>query len=247
MSNIYAALENAGIIPRGIDRSESPISPSFVKSSSSNNGKLAMEEEMVALYHKIDSLLPGIPKRVIQFIGSREGEGTSTIIRHFGSMAAKRFSKSVLIMDTNYHQPVQHNFFKIKPALTLEDVFRDGQSIDKAIYKVRTPHLFISLISQQSSVTPQIFNSAAMKDLLADLKRKFDLIVIDSTPVAVSSEGIALSGTVDGVVLVLRAEVTRWPVAENVKDTIVKNGGKIIGVVVNKRRYYIPDFIYKRL
>jgi Mrp family chromosome partitioning ATPase len=46
---------------------------------------------------------------------------------------------------------------------------------------------------------------------------------------------------------VLEAEKTRWPVAENTKQMIEKNGGKVLGVVLNKRQFYIPDFIYRRL
>jgi protein-tyrosine kinase len=36
-------------------------------------------------------------------------------------------------------------------------------------------------------------------------------------------------------------------VAETVRDKIKRSGGKILGLVLNKRRYYIPEWIYKRL
>jgi Mrp family chromosome partitioning ATPase len=52
---------------------------------------------------------------------------------------------------------------------------------------------------------------------------------------------------VDGVVLVVEAEKTRWPVAENVRDKIKGSGGNILGIVLNKRRYYIPEWVYKKL
>jgi Mrp family chromosome partitioning ATPase len=52
---------------------------------------------------------------------------------------------------------------------------------------------------------------------------------------------------VDGVVLVVEAEKTRWPVAETVRDKIKNSGGNILGIVLNKRRYYIPDWIYNKL
>jgi Mrp family chromosome partitioning ATPase len=52
---------------------------------------------------------------------------------------------------------------------------------------------------------------------------------------------------VDGVVLVLEAEKTRKPVAENLKNRILQNGGNILGMVFNNRRYHIPESVYKRL
>ena len=51
----------------------------------------------------------------------------------------------------------------------------------------------------------------------------------------------------DGVVLVLEAEKTRWQVADKARESIENHGGKVLGVVLNKRRYYIPDFIYSRI
>ena len=45
----------------------------------------------------------------------------------------------------------------------------------------------------------------------------------------------------------VEAERTRRQVVENVKNKIARNGGNIIGVVFNKRKYYIPEFIYRRL
>jgi Mrp family chromosome partitioning ATPase len=79
------------------------------------------------------------------------------------------------------------------------------------------------------------------------LRQRFDLILIDSPPATTSPDGLALSSKVDGIVLVVEAEKTRWPVAESTKNRILSSGGKILGIVLNKRRYHIPDFVYKRL
>ena len=59
--------------------------------------------------------------------------------------------------------------------------------------------------------------------------------------------GLAVSSQVDGVILVVEAERTRWPVAASVKESIERGGGRLLGVVFNKRRHYIPAFIYRRL
>jgi len=58
---------------------------------------------------------------------------------------------------------------------------------------------------------------------------------------------LGLSQKVDGIVLVVEAEKTRWPVVESVKERITRSGGKILGIVFNKRRYHIPKWIYKTL
>jgi len=52
---------------------------------------------------------------------------------------------------------------------------------------------------------------------------------------------------VDGVILVVEAEKTKWRTARHVRAQIERVGGKILGIVFNKRRYYIPQSIYKYL
>jgi len=52
---------------------------------------------------------------------------------------------------------------------------------------------------------------------------------------------------VDGVVLVVEAEKTRWQVVESLKEKIENSGGNILGMVFNKRRFYIPENIYRRM
>jgi Mrp family chromosome partitioning ATPase len=52
---------------------------------------------------------------------------------------------------------------------------------------------------------------------------------------------------VDGVIFVVEAEKTRWPVALAAKEKIVSHGGNILGMVFNKRRFYIPEFVYRKI
>ena len=63
-------------------------------------------------------------------------------------------------------------------------------------------------------------------DLWERLREQFSLILIDAPPAAVSPMGFSLLNRCDGVVLVVRAEKTRWQEAISVKEKIVREGGK---------------------
>ena len=95
--------------------------------------------------------------------------------------------------------------------------------------------------------TPELFNSPRFDEFWANLKHNFDLVLIDSPPLTVSPDGLALAAKVDGIILVVEAEKTKWRTARYVRERIEMVGGKILGVVFNKRRYYIPQSIYKYL
>ena len=49
------------------------------------------------------------------------------------------------------------------------------------------------------------------------------------------------------MVLVLEAGKTRKQVAVRAKQELEEAGGKLLGVVLNRRKFYIPEWIYKRL
>jgi Mrp family chromosome partitioning ATPase len=221
--------------------------PPVPGSSTSKPINLEMEEEMIVLYQSIDSLRSGTQNQVIQFMGPSEEEGTSTIVREFAIIVASRYSKSVLLLDADERKLGQHPYVNIYLEHSLEETFREGEPIDKAIYQVTNSSLFMSQLFTGPESYRQFLDTTGIDVLLEKLRKRFDLILIDSPPATGFSYGLATSDQVNGVILVLAAEKTSWQVAKNITDRITNHGGKVLGVVFNKQRYHIPKFIYKRL
>jgi len=208
---------------------------------------LLMEDEMMALYQSMNALLPDAAKKTIQFIGSREDEGTSTIIREFAMVSVMKFGKSVLLLDADSQKYSQYGYFDIKPTYKLEDAIHNDIPTNKVLHQVDELSLYVSQFHINSPFTAEFFDPAKRQHYWKIFRKDFDFILIDSPPATLSSVSSTIADKVDGIVLVLESEKTRWPVAERVKTNIIKNGGKILGLVMNKKCYHIPDFIYKRL
>lgn len=79
------------------------------------------------------------------------------------------------------------------------------------------------------------------------LRVAFDNILIDCRSLRVSSEAAVLSSSVDGVAVVVEAGHTRRDEILNAQRTIENAGGTFLGFVLNKRRYPVPEWLYKRL
>jgi len=58
---------------------------------------------------------------------------------------------------------------------------------------------------------------------------------------------LALAKLADGSVMIVEAERTRAPVAAECKRLIEASGGRLLGAVMNRRRLYIPDMLYRLL
>lgn len=83
--------------------------------------------------------------------------------------------------------------------------------------------------------------------VLARLKEKFRFILIVSDSVYSNSNAVEISPLVDGVVLVLEAEKTRWEVAGAARRRLEQSGGTVVGCIFNNRKYYTPGWIYNKL
>ncbi len=246
MGKIFEALEKAQRERKGQKKP-----PLFVVVSPgeqpSTGFELAAENEMVTLSRNIDALLLTSPKKVIQFIGPQGGEGTSTVIRDFAMVSAARLGKSVLLLDADPQSPSQHLFFRLQPEFGWEEILSNKGTFEKAICRIGDTSLYVYPNTPGSASLPEALFSPEIKEFWEEVKQKFDLVLIDSAPASASPDGIGLSRFVDGVVLVLEADKTRKPVAENLKNQIIQNGGNLLGMVFNKRRYHIPESVYKRL
>lgn len=237
MSKIFEALEHA----------RQKLRHSQAVSSIPDASRLNMEFDMIQLHQMISHLLATREKKLFQFIGSVAREGTSTLAREFASTLALRMGKNVLLLDADPELRTHHQAFNINITQDIKAVIKDSTPIVEALYRVEDTSLFISAMSINSTYTADLFDSPKIDAIWEQLKKRFDMIIVDSPPAGSSSIGYAICRTVDGVIIVIEAENTRWPVVLSVKERILQNGGNIIGTIFNKRKYYIPHWLYRRL
>jgi Mrp family chromosome partitioning ATPase len=84
-------------------------------------------------------------------------------------------------------------------------------------------------------------------DSVDALRVTFDNILIDCRSLHNASDAAVLASSVDGVVVVVEAGQSRREEIINAQRTIEQAGGKFLGFVLNKRRYPVPEWLYKRL
>ncbi|MFK3789257.1 CpsD/CapB family tyrosine-protein kinase [Pseudomonas piscis] len=86
-----------------------------------------------------------------------------------------------------------------------------------------------------------------LRELLHTLAGQYRFVIVDGDPVYSSGDILTLSTQVDGVVLVVRSEETRWEVAQAAAQRLIQAEAKLIGSVFNARKYYMPKWVYDRL
>ena len=209
--------------------------------------RIHKDSEMMVMAQNIAALLPNPDKNVIQFIGSRKGEGTSTLVREFALLSAQHSQKPVLLVEADLMQPSQYQAFGIEAKSPLDHVLKEGKPIDGVVSQVENSNLFLATLSSkiQSALTARTFFNPT--DMWKIVREQFSLILIDSSPTNVTADSLALCETVDGIVLVVEAEKTRSAVVKKLRDQILMQEGNLLGMVFTRRKMYIPEMLYKLL
>ncbi len=241
MSNIHDALEQACK-----EKTCSAVSSQLALEAQVTPG-LSLLDEMAKLQRQIELLLGNSAYKVIQFIGCGPRVGVSTIMREFATTAVNRHGKSVLILDPAYKDPERRININLTCEYAWVDMLEKGEFPDKAFFRFGDSQLYFAPISVQASLAPPFKDITMITSLWEKLRDKFDLILIDSSSDATNLEFLDPSRHIDGTIIVVEADRTRRETAEAIKNKIKASGCSILGVILNKRKYYIPDFVYKRL
>jgi succinoglycan biosynthesis transport protein ExoP len=89
-----------------------------------------------------------------------------------------------------------------------------------------------------------LLNSETMKVRVMELRNEFDYVLIDSAPMNTNAEGVLLGQLADGLVLVLEANSTRREAAVRITESLHASNVRVLGAVLNKRTFPIPESVY---
>ena len=129
----------------------------------------------------------------------------------------------------------------------LSDLLTNEEEKSSLYKKVSHGNLCLIPCGKKNSEPMAIFESTRFDKTLKLMREKFDYVILDAPPVNSYAETKVMGKKVDGVVLVIESGKTRRQVATRAKHEMEEAGAKVLGVILNRRKHYIPEWIYKRL
>ena len=213
------------------------------------NDLLFANRDMQTLYRSVEGLIAGKQDGAIIMVSSAHpGEGKTTVCGSFAATLAQNFGKSVLILDGDRNHALSRRF-EPQGGATALSLGKSAEAVLHAAMRVGQRGSIVavpiaSLVGLANADSPEL-------DLVESIKGKlaatFNYILIDAPSVADVSWSPSIGPLADGVILVVEAERTRWPVAKNAIREFENSGAKVLGVFLNKRHLYIPPRIYRYL
>jgi protein-tyrosine kinase len=181
----------------------------------------------------------------VVFSSCNSGEGSSTIALNCAAALAADPSLRVLLVDGNLRRPSLHEYFGVPREHGLADLIQRDITPAEAIRKVQPDSLSFISAGRPAQTNVSLFEAPSFAPLIEQLRTAFDYIIFDSSPIMAAPETPLLASWLDGMIMVLQSEATRWEVAAAAQKNIERAHVTLLGAILNKKKLYIPTAIYR--
>lgn len=177
---------------------------------------------------------------VIQIVSSARTERRSSIAGALAYELAEGQNKRVVILDLNGDGDRHWKRLKGKEPVPAGDS-------DILTAQTEVPRLQVTYRATKGPVNWLRIDSRTLNAVLSRLRSDYEMIIVDAPSSRDSLVALRLAKTVDGSIIVIRAEHTRAPAVARLRDQLLEAGGDVYGAVVTGRRFSVPRMIYRWL
>lgn len=183
--------------------------------------------------------------RIVSFCGMAHDDRSSWICGRAGEVLATQVAGSVCMVDAKFGSPQLHNHFGVvnrtglTNALAAEGSFRS--------FVTSLPGKNLSLMPSGSLRSDLRTQAERCRTRFAQLREEFNYVLISAPPLVLETEALLMGQLADGIVLVVEANKTRREAVRRAKQRLKTAQVELLGAVLDKRTFPIPEFLYRRL
>jgi len=160
------------------------------------------------------------------------GDGKSTAASNLAIVMAQAGQKT-LILDADYRRPNQQRIFELDNTIGSTNVLAGTATLEDAIKPTGIKGVDLLPCGPTPSHPAELLNSQSFADLLQELSKRYDHVVVDSPPVMPVTDSRILGAICDATVFVVRAEKSTRKVSVFARDVLQSVGTNILGVMIN--------------
>jgi len=200
-----------------------------------NQPRSFISESFRTLRANLQFMGVGDDLKAILVAGGGFGEGASFVTANLGIVFAQTGQK-VIIVDCDLRKPQQHWIFNVDNQFGLSSVLSGFKEPDQVIKVLSVMGLSILTAGPLPANPTELLGGQEMSRLIACLKEKADVILLDAPPLTVVADAAVLSKGVDGVLVVVRSRVASHDSLTKTKVLLTNAKARILGVALNCAR-----------
>jgi polysaccharide biosynthesis transport protein len=168
----------------------------------------------------------------VAVVSAGAGEGKSTTVFNLASVFAQSGQRT-LVVDSDLRRPTLHKMLHLTNNIGLTNYLLRQNALEEVIQTTSLPTLDFLPSGKLPSSSLGILSSAQMKDLIGELKQRYDFVFFDSPPIMGVSDASILASEVDMTMQVIQYRRYPQPMNIRAKQLIEKVGGNLVGIVLN--------------
>jgi capsular exopolysaccharide synthesis family protein len=158
-------------------------------------------------------------------------EGKTTVAVNLAVVMAQ-MGRRVILVDADLRRPRVHGELGLTNRTGLSNVLRERIPPEKVMQRYRSDYLQVITSGGLPPNPAEVLSSARMIEVLNELTSRADIVILDGPPL-VFADSVALSASVDGVLMVVRPSKTDAQAAVSIVEQLQRVGARPIGVVMN--------------
>jgi succinoglycan biosynthesis transport protein ExoP len=196
------------------------------------------------LFSRVDS-----DQRVIAFTSTQPQEGKSATLSNI-AISFAQMGERVLAIDADLRKPRLHKIFQVRNTVGLSDVLTGRVELEEAVQKTPVAHFSLLPSGPHPPNPAELLNSKKMKELLAVVRDRYEIVLIDLPPVLAVVDPVIVAAMADMTILVLKTgKTTRKPLLRTIEQ-LRKAKARVAGVIFNdaetkKSAFMTPYFQYE--
>jgi len=197
-----------------------------------DTGRLPHAEGYRILRAKLDLKVQNGIGPSLTMLSGGPGEGKSTTIYNLAIICAQA-GQSVILIDCDLRRPTLHELLGVSNERGLSNYLRGEGEVVNFIQQTAIPKLQVLTAGNMPMSDIGVLAGDKIRNMLDDLKQRYDLVLIDAPPVLGISDGSIIAREVDYVILVIQHRRYPREISLRAKRAIEEVHGNCVGMVLN--------------
>lgn len=190
-------------------------------------------------------LARGESAHVVMVTSANAGEGKTSLSCHLAASMARMGMKTLLV-DADLRNPTTHRLFDIDNEAGLSELLLSEADLDLVIRPTAVNGLSLLPAGVWDGEVSRVLAQGQARVLFDRLRKEFDFIIVDSSPVLQVTDTLLIGQVVDAVIFSVLCEVSRLPSIYQAAQRMAALGIRNLGAIVNgvQGEPYVASYAY---
>lgn len=208
------------------------------------DGHTGFDADLEALWLRVDRLLRALDMPAVAVTGLGRATGVTTLVLGL-AQACARTGAAVILVDGHWQHPRLHKAFGMDAGPGVAELFANTVTVEGALRATSIENLRLLSVGQaQNGAMPTAPDP--WRDLVERLASDGSRVILDAGPINAPT-ALAAAAAARKVIMSVESGRSPWEAIRSGLDRLTEQGADVLGVVLNKRRFPIPRFIYEGL